>query len=66
VTCYSSDLVLQQPSCVTLSKEAEFELMPSKAAENYSVSLLCFLSLTAALAMFFIRLAKKKSKYKLS
>lgn len=34
--------------------------MPSKAGENSSVSLLCFPSFTAALAMFFIRLLQLK------
>lgn len=34
--------------------------MPSKAGQNSSVSLLCFPSLTAALAMFFIRLLQLK------
>lgn len=37
-----------------LEREAEFELVPSKAGEN-PVSVLCSPSLTAALTLFFIR-----------
>lgn len=45
---------------VTFPKDAEFKLMPYKQDKNSSVSLPYFPSLTAALAMFFIRLLQLK------